>query len=84
MLIAPNVIWNALHQFDTLNHTRGLVSTGSIGFKPGKGLEFIAAQFAVFGPVVFRFLLAIIFGWNNSELSREDRWMLAFSIRLSL
>ena len=80
LLIAPNVIWNALHQFDTLNHTRGLVSTGSIGFKPGKGLEFIAAQFAVFGPVVFGFLLAIIFGWNNSELSREDRWMLAFSI----
>ena len=69
LLIAPNVIWNALHQFDTLNHTRGLVSTGSIGFKPSKGLEFIAAQFAVFGPVVFGFLLAIIFGWNNSELS---------------
>ncbi len=80
LLIAPNLIWNALHQFDTVRHTAGLVQLGSLGFKPGSGLEFVGAQFGVLGPIILGGVLVLLFRWHGPTLRREDRWMLAFAI----
>jgi 4-amino-4-deoxy-L-arabinose transferase-like glycosyltransferase len=58
-LILPNLAWNASHSFATFAHTADNAKwTGSL-FRPGKALEFFAAQFGVMGPVLFWVLLAV-------------------------
>src|SRR5205823_3931456 len=52
-LVAPNLIWNATHHFATLHYTwRNIVGDGLRPNLLGP-LEFLAAQFGVFGPVAF-------------------------------
>ena len=79
-LLAPNLLWNALHRFDTFRQTSSLIETDRLGFKLGRGLEFLGAQFGVIGPVVFGGLLALFVRWSSAALRREDRWMMAFAI----
>ena len=51
-LILPNLAWNAAHGFATFAHTADNAKWGGSLLKPGKGLEFLGAQFAVFGPIL--------------------------------
>lgn len=60
LVIAPNLVWNATHQFATLEHTMdnvGWVREGA-GLNWGSMAGFIGAQFGVFGPVTLLALLA--------------------------
>ncbi|MFN0116610.1 MAG: ArnT family glycosyltransferase [Paracoccaceae bacterium] len=72
VIAAPNLIWNATHGFATLNHTADNVAwvkdgaTGG-GLNPGGAAEFLAAQFLVFGPVLFAALLASV-GTRRADL----------------
>src|SRR5438132_2228673 len=61
VIVAPNLAWNLENGFATFRHTGDNIQGSGIMFDPRNGLEFIAAQFAVFGPVVFAVLLAAIF-----------------------
>ncbi|MFN4288075.1 MAG: ArnT family glycosyltransferase [Brevundimonas sp.] len=57
LLIAPNLIWNALNDFATVSHTADNANwTAGALFHPLKMLEFLASQFGVFGPVPFAIL----------------------------
>ena len=58
VVVAPNIIWNVDNGLRDLRHTGDNIEGGGVAFNPLKGLEFIAAQFIVFGPVVFAVLLA--------------------------
>jgi 4-amino-4-deoxy-L-arabinose transferase-like glycosyltransferase len=60
-IAAPNLIWVLHHDFVTFRNVAAVVQTDSgPRLHPLAALEFLAAQFAVFGPVVFgAFLLAI-------------------------
>ena len=49
-------------------------------FDPMKGLEFIASQFAVFGPVTFSVLLIVLVRVMKPEIGRADRLMLCFAV----
>src|SRR5690242_6404918 len=78
IIIAPNILWNIDNGFATFRHTGDNIQGGGLAFNPLKGLEFIAAQFIVFGPIVFAVLL-----WAYTRirsLSREDRLMLVFAV----
>jgi 4-amino-4-deoxy-L-arabinose transferase-like glycosyltransferase len=78
IIIAPNILWNIDNGFATFRHTGDNIQGGGLAFNPLKGLEFIAAQFIVFGPIVFAVLL-----WafrRIGSLSREDRLMLIFAL----
>jgi 4-amino-4-deoxy-L-arabinose transferase-like glycosyltransferase len=55
--IAPNILWNADHDFATVTHTAANANWGGDLFHPGEMAEFITAQFGVFGPVFFAILL---------------------------
>src|SRR5215813_2217501 len=80
LIIAPNILWNIDNGLATFRHTGDNIQGGGIAFNPLKGLEFIAAQFIVFGPVVFAVLLFAIARIGSTALSRADRLMLAFAL----
>lgn len=63
VLIAPNLIWNALNDFATVSHTADNANwTAGALFHPLKMLEFVASQFGVFGPVPFAILAMLSVG----------------------
>jgi 4-amino-4-deoxy-L-arabinose transferase-like glycosyltransferase len=80
VVVAPNIIWNIDNGFATFRHTGDNIQGGGVAFNPLKGLEFIAAQFIVFGPVVFAVLLYAIVQIGSAALNRADRLMLAFAL----
>ncbi len=81
VLIAPNLWWNFGHGFVTFGHTRAVVNAeSSFGLHPGNALEFLLAQFAVIGPIVFAVLLVAIARVRSPAPARADRLMLAFAI----
>lgn len=79
-LIAPNIGWNIANGFVTFRHTGDNIQGGGLTFSLGKGLEFLAAQFAVFGPVVFGGMLVLFVRLCLGRVERADRLMLMFAI----
>ena len=66
LAISPNLVWNALHHFQTVAHTAAdadwrdpseATARRAAGFDPRGPLGFLLGQFAVFGPVPFGVLL---------------------------
>jgi 4-amino-4-deoxy-L-arabinose transferase-like glycosyltransferase len=80
LLIAPNLIWNYHNGFATFAHTADNARwTGSL-FNPDKALEFLGAQFGVFGPILFGALLVIAVRACRQRLPAADRLLLAFAL----
>jgi 4-amino-4-deoxy-L-arabinose transferase-like glycosyltransferase len=80
VMVAPNLLWNLDNSLATFKHTGDNIQGSGIALDPLKGLEFIAAQFGVFGPVVFAVLLVAMFRIASPAMERADRLMLAFAI----
>lgn len=62
--ISPNLIWNALNGFSTVEHTLDNADwvrqdSRNSGLNPDHLLNFFGAQFAVFGPILFGGLLVL-------------------------
>ncbi len=65
--LSPNLLWNLWHGFATVRHVGENANLrGGPSFNPGQGLEFLGAQFGVFGPITFALLLWV--------LSRRATW----------
>jgi 4-amino-4-deoxy-L-arabinose transferase-like glycosyltransferase len=80
LLIAPNLVWNHRNGFATFAHTADNAKwTGSL-FNPGNALEFFAAQFGVFGPILFGALVAITGRASRERLPAADRLLMAFAL----
>jgi 4-amino-4-deoxy-L-arabinose transferase-like glycosyltransferase len=80
-LIAPNLLWNLRNGLVTFGHTRAVVNAEhSFGLHPLQAIEFLMAQFAVIGPVVFAVLILALVRMRSSALTAPDRLMLAFAI----
>lgn len=61
LLFAPNLAWNAAHGFATFGHTAQISNLDEARFSLARGLEFLAAQVGVFGPVtMLAFVLATV------------------------
>src|SRR5262249_11387145 len=80
VIIPPHIPWKIDNGLATFRHTGDNIQGGGIALNPLKGLEFIAAQFIVFGPVVFAVLLFAIARIGSTASSRADRLMLAFAL----
>jgi 4-amino-4-deoxy-L-arabinose transferase-like glycosyltransferase len=87
--VSPNILWNAANGFLTLRHAGGNVIGEPIDPSLKRPLEFLAAQFAVFGPVVFGVAVAVaivplarlVSGRITSDrLLPADRILLAFAL----
>ncbi len=79
-LVLPNALWNAQNGFVTLQHVGHNIQGSGAVFSPLRGLEFVAGQFAVFGPVVFGVFLLVVVRIGQPALNRADRLMLCFAI----
>jgi 4-amino-4-deoxy-L-arabinose transferase-like glycosyltransferase len=77
-LIAPNIVWNLSNQFVTFRHTGDLIQGEGVGLHPLQAAEFLLAQFAVFGPVVFAVLLVALARPNSMLCQPIHRVMIAF------
>jgi hypothetical protein len=80
LVIAPNIYWNLTHGLATFRHTGDNIQGSGLKLNPLGALEFVASQFAVFGPVLFAVLLAAVARIATPLVSRADRLMLAFAI----
>lgn len=58
-LIAPNVLWNAQNEFQTLSHTAANANWGVELFQPLSLFAFLAGQFVVAGPMPVIVLLVV-------------------------
>jgi len=58
--LAPNLAWNAEHDFATVTHTAANANWGGDLFHPGEMMEFIYEQIGVFGPVFFAVLIVVL------------------------
>jgi hypothetical protein len=79
-LFAPNMIWNAQHDFQTLSHTAANAHWSEGLFKPMKLLEFTGGQFAVFGIIPFGALLWVIYNKNDWRQDRAKILLAVFSL----
>ena len=76
LIYMPNLIWNAQHDFITFMHTKNLSGIEKAShFHPAKLVEFLAAQFLVFGPIFFGAFLSLL-----ARPKREYRLLYAFSV----
>ena len=80
LLVAPNIAWNASNSFATFQHTGGLVIGEPVRPSIVRGLEFLAAQFAVFGPVTFAVMIVATLRLGSGRLLEQDRVLVAFLV----
>jgi len=79
-LVAPNLIWNATHNFATLRQTWGNITGDELHLNPLGALAFFGAQFGVYGPVAFATFLLVLACPSRFRLERADRIMIAFAV----
>ena len=82
-VVSPNLVWQATHHFATFAHT-AQVNAGvgsSHPLRPLGGLEFLAVQFGVLGPVPFAVLLGgAVMAAHRRTLARADVMLLCMSV----
>ncbi len=80
-MLVPNLLWNLDNGLVTVRHTGENLTDGGEAFtitgSVADGVEFIAAQFGLAGPVVFAAVILAAFRWRR--LTVDQRLMLAFS-----
>jgi hypothetical protein len=76
-IFGPNILWNMENGLATAHATAAYVDTDGWGLHVHETIEFVLAQFAVFGPVVFATLLVLFFRFG--ALGAYDRVMMAFA-----
>lgn len=80
VVLAPNLIWNASHGFETVAHTADNANVSEAGFHPLNVFSFIGDQMAVFGPISVLVLLAgfALIAGRDAEKRTRDIWLLCF------
>ena len=76
ILFAPNVAWNAAHEFQTVAHTAANAHWSASLFKPASLIAFLGAQFVVFGPILFAALIAAVYGIIRKRGAAENKLIL--------
>lgn len=81
-VLAPNLAWNASHQFATFQHTASNAAWNGVQlFNLAAMGEFVASQFGVFGPIPFGALVAgVVLAARRRQLSEADLALLCFAL----
>jgi len=72
--IAPNIIWNAAHDFDTLSHTAANADWGDAIGHPANLIKFLEDQIAIAGPIlIVLIIIAIASALRDDSAKAPDR-----------
>ncbi len=80
LCLLPNVLWNMNHGWVTAGHTASNAHWAQAFRDPAKGLEFVAAQFGVFGPILLAALGVRLAGLRRRPIGPAERFLLVFSL----
>lgn len=80
VIVAPNVVWNIQNGWATFGHTVENANWSGPLFHPDKMLEFLGAQFGVFGPVLFAGLLWWLAARRPWRAADVERLLFAFVV----
>ncbi len=80
LIYAPNFAWNAQHSFVSYHHTGENAASHGALFNPSHLVAFVGSQFAVFGPIGFAALLAIVLTARRALASRPAALLAIFTL----
>ncbi len=80
LILAPNMLWNARHQFVSLHHTADISQLDRAWLHWDALAEFFVSQFGVFGPITALALLALLWGWRAVYVDARLRFLAAFCL----
>ncbi|MBO6796142.1 glycosyltransferase family 39 protein [Maricaulis sp.] len=61
LILLPNLLWNAAHDFATVSHTAANANWGGNLFHPAELFDFLSGQLGVFGPALFVILIGVLY-----------------------
>jgi 4-amino-4-deoxy-L-arabinose transferase-like glycosyltransferase len=79
LIVAPNLAWNALNQFQTFAHVQDNVAGRGFGTGLRDLLAFVGGQVGIIGPILFVVLVARLLGYGRTDRPAADRLLLVFS-----
>ena len=80
LLVSPNLAWNAMHGWLTLAHVGENAALSGPLFHADEMLEFLGAQFGVFGPILFGVLLVMLACGRREARDRRMLLLLCFVV----
>ena len=80
LVIAPNVWWNATHDFETVAHTAANADWRGDLFNVARLVDFLGDQFAIAGVLAAALALALVrFARGRDALDERARFLLSFA-----
>ena len=76
IIFAPNIVWNAAHDFQTVAHTAANANWADTLFKPLSLAAFLGGQLLVFGPILFVALVAAAIQFIRRAETGDDKFIL--------
>ncbi len=80
LIYLPNLLWNAANGFVSYAHTEDNVNLSGDLFRFDTLLEFVGAQFGVFGPLLFALLILILVRWRGWIGDRRMALLVCFTL----
>jgi 4-amino-4-deoxy-L-arabinose transferase-like glycosyltransferase len=80
LIYLPNLVWNATNGFVSYKHTEANANLAGPLIHPGAFLEFLSAQFGVFGPILFGTLLVIVCVFPRALADKRARPLAVFAL----
>jgi 4-amino-4-deoxy-L-arabinose transferase-like glycosyltransferase len=79
-LFSPNIVWNAEHGFPTAKHTGANIGWRYPYIHPVELIEFVGAQFALFGPILLVVLARAGFRESKNPTDPNKTLLLCFTL----
>ena len=80
LIYAPNFFWNLAHRFASYRHTADNAALDKPLFHAGTFFDFFGSQFAVFGPLLFATLLAIVLQGRHAFAEKRTALLACFAL----
>ena len=78
LIYLPNLLWNMANSFVSYTHTEDNINLSGKLFRFDSLLDFIGAQFGVFGPILFALLVVILLRWRGWVTDRRRLLLVCF------
>ena len=80
LIYLPNLLWNVANGFVSYKHTEANANLSGPLLHPKAFLEFLTAQFGVFGPLLFGTLIVILLVFPRSLADKRARLLAVFAL----